>query len=101
MVLFPSGNKLLPSDKYLMTDRQTNDYSWEMNLTIRSLEKADFVGYICSSENALGKAEGAVRLQGKYYCCYYYYYYYRVFFFSLFAIELAQKFLRKGCKFIT
>ncbi|XP_001599961.2 lachesin [Nasonia vitripennis] len=57
------GDKLLPSEKYLMTERQTNDYSWEMNLTIRSLKKDDFLGYICTSENALGKAEGAVRLQ--------------------------------------
>ncbi|XP_058799742.1 lachesin-like isoform X2 [Phymastichus coffea] len=57
------NNKLLPSDKYAMSERQTNDYSWEMNLTIRSLTKDDFVGYVCTSENALGKAEGAVRLQ--------------------------------------
>ena len=59
-----AGEKLLPSEKYLMSERQTNDYSWEMNLTIRSIERADFVGYICAAENALGRAEGAVRLQG-------------------------------------
>lgn len=35
-----------------------------MNLTIRNLEKRDFGGYTCSSSNALGKAEGTVRLQG-------------------------------------
>ncbi|XP_014212388.1 lachesin-like [Copidosoma floridanum] len=57
------GDKLLPNDKYAMAERQLNDYSWEMNLTIRALEPADFVSYICSSENALGRAEGAVRLQ--------------------------------------
>lgn len=41
-----------------------NDYSLVMNLTIRSLEKKDFGGYICKSSNALGKAEGTVRLRG-------------------------------------
>ncbi|CAB0040433.1 unnamed protein product [Trichogramma brassicae] len=55
--------KLLPNDKYSMSEAPINHYSWEMNLTIRSLDKGDFVGYVCSSENALGKAEGAVRLQ--------------------------------------
>nr|CAD7200346.1 unnamed protein product [Timema douglasi] len=34
-----------------------------MNLTIRNLERRDFGGYLCSSVNALGKVEGAVRLQ--------------------------------------
>ncbi|XP_014238305.1 lachesin-like [Trichogramma pretiosum] len=57
------GEKLLPNDKYSMSEAPINHYSWEMNLTIRSLDKGDFVGYVCSSENALGKAEGAVRLQ--------------------------------------
>ena len=47
-----------------MSEAPITDYSWEMNLTIRSLDKNDFVRYICSSENALGKAEGDVRLQG-------------------------------------
>ena len=64
IVVFPTGEKLLPSEKYSMTEAPINDYSWEMNLTIRSLDKNDFVRYICSSENALGKAEGDVRLQG-------------------------------------
>lgn len=35
-----------------------------MNLTIRNLDKKDFGGYVCTSSNALGKAEGVVRLQG-------------------------------------
>lgn len=42
-----------------------NDYSLLLNLTIRNLEKRDFGGYVCSSVNALGKAEGSIRLQGK------------------------------------
>lgn len=49
-----------------MTETALTDYSLLMNLTIRSLEKKDFGGYICTSSNAMGKAEGAVRLQGKF-----------------------------------
>jgi len=58
------GEKLLPSDKYVMTEYQLNEYSWQMNLTVNSLEKRDFGGYVCSSVNALGKYDGVVRLQG-------------------------------------
>ncbi|XP_072749776.1 lachesin [Anoplolepis gracilipes] len=57
------GEKLLPSDKYSMSEYALNDYSRQMNLTVNSLEKRDFGGYVCSSVNALGKAEGSVRLQ--------------------------------------
>ena len=61
---FVTGEKLLPSDKYTMTEHALSDYSWQMNLTVHNLEKKDFGGYICSSVNALGRAEGLVRLQG-------------------------------------
>lgn len=56
--------KLIPNEKYAMEETKLNDYSLLMNLTIRNLEKKDFGGYICTSSNALGKAEGVVRLQG-------------------------------------
>lgn len=58
------GEKLIPSDKYAMEEITLNDYSFLMNLTIKNLEKKDFGGYVCTSSNALGKAEGVVRLQG-------------------------------------
>lgn len=61
---FYLGEKLLPSDKYVMTEHPLNEYSWQMNLTVNSLEKRDFGGYVCSSVNALGKYDGVVRLQG-------------------------------------
>jgi len=61
---FYLGEKLLPSDKYVMTEQPLNEYSWQMNLTVNSLEKRDFGGYVCSSVNALGKYDGVVRLQG-------------------------------------
>ncbi|KAF7998367.1 hypothetical protein HCN44_009765 [Aphidius gifuensis] len=59
-----NGDKLLPGPKYIMTEFQQNDYSWQMNLTVINLEKKkDFGGYVCASVNALGKAEAVVRLQ--------------------------------------
>jgi len=35
-----------------------------MDLTITILEPKDFGGYLCIAKNALGKAEGSIRLQG-------------------------------------
>lgn len=65
-VLLFSGEKLMPNSKYSMEVIQLNDYSLLLNLTIRNLEKRDFGGYNCTSVNALGKAEGSIRLQGKF-----------------------------------
>lgn len=48
-----------------MTEHALNGYSLQMNLTVNSLEKKDLGEYVCSSVNALGKADGVVRLQGK------------------------------------
>ncbi|XP_076665974.1 dpr-interacting protein lambda [Andrena cerasifolii] len=58
-----TGEKLLPSDKYAMSEYPLNDYSWQMNLTVNSLKKRDFGEYVCSSANALGKTDGVVSLQ--------------------------------------
>ncbi|XP_046602597.1 lachesin-like isoform X2 [Neodiprion lecontei] len=58
-----TGEKLLPNEKYKMEEASVNDYSWQMNLTIRSLEQRDLGSYVCSAANALGNAEGVVRLQ--------------------------------------
>ncbi|XP_043277287.1 lachesin-like [Venturia canescens] len=57
------GDRLLPSDKYTMTEFSLSEYSWQMNLTIHNLERVDFGGYACSAVNALGNAENVVRLQ--------------------------------------
>nr|CAD7256173.1 unnamed protein product [Timema shepardi] len=50
-----AGEKLIDNDKYSIEEILLNEYSLLMNLTIRNLERRDFV--------ALGKVEGAVRLQ--------------------------------------
>ncbi|XP_012271975.1 lachesin [Orussus abietinus] len=58
-----TGTKLLHSDVYSMAEAALSEYSWVMNLTVKRIEKHDFGGYICSSVNALGRAEGSVHLQ--------------------------------------
>jgi len=60
-----SGEKLMESAKYEISEVQINDYSWHMNLKILNVQKHDFGSYVCASVNALGKVEGDVRLQGK------------------------------------
>lgn len=35
-----------------------------MNLTVKNLHKSDFAPYSCLSENALGKSDARIRLQG-------------------------------------
>lgn len=57
--------KLYHGEKYLVTESMINSFTWQMNLTVKNLHKNDFVPYICSSENALGKSDARIRLQGK------------------------------------
>ncbi|PSN54752.1 hypothetical protein C0J52_20212 [Blattella germanica] len=58
-----TGEKLLESGKYEISELPLNDYSLHMNLRILNVQKHDFGGYVCASVNALGKVEGGVRLQ--------------------------------------
>ncbi|XP_031826268.1 dpr-interacting protein lambda [Nomia melanderi] len=58
-----ADEKLLPSDKYVMSDHALNDYTRQMSLTVNSLEKKDLGEYVCSSENALGKDQFVIRVQ--------------------------------------
>ncbi|XP_050065335.1 lachesin-like [Aphis gossypii] len=57
------GGDLMPNAKYKMSETPINEYSLQMDLTITSLEPKDFGGYLCIAKNALGKAEGTIRLQ--------------------------------------
>lgn len=63
--LFFSGEKLLRGDKYAMSEIAISEYAYQLNMTIRRLEKSDFGSYMCSSENTFGKADGVVRLRGQ------------------------------------
>lgn len=59
------GIKLYEGQKYIITEGEINSYTWQMNMTIKNLQKGDFGAYICTSINALGKNDARIRLQGK------------------------------------
>ena len=61
----PPDSKLYHGEKYLVTESMINTFTWQMNLTVRNLHKSDFGQYVCMSENALGKSDARIRLQGK------------------------------------
>ncbi|KYM91883.1 Lachesin [Atta colombica] len=58
-----NGVKLLESEKHDISEIILNDYAYQLNLTVKRLDKSDFGTYTCSAENAFGKAEGSIRLQ--------------------------------------
>ncbi|XP_011692202.1 PREDICTED: lachesin-like isoform X2 [Wasmannia auropunctata] len=58
-----NGVKLLQNEKYDISEVTINDYAYQLNLTVRHLDKSDFGTYTCSAENAFGKTEGSIRLQ--------------------------------------
>lgn len=60
-----SEEKILPSDKYKITEVPINEYTKMMELTILTLRKDDFGSYTCISDNALGIAEAKIGVQGK------------------------------------
>lgn len=59
-----SGTKLLEDEKHDISEVTINDYAYQLNLTVRRLDQSDFGTYTCSAENAFGKTEGSIRLQG-------------------------------------
>jgi len=56
--------KLLAGEKHDISEITINDYAYQLNLTVKRLDKFDFGTYSCSAENAFGKTEGSIRLQG-------------------------------------
>ncbi|XP_058816389.1 protein FAM98B-like [Topomyia yanbarensis] len=57
------GIKLYEGEKYVVTEEKLNAFTWQLNLTVKNLQKTDFGAYACSSINALGKADARIRLQ--------------------------------------
>ncbi|VEN59595.1 unnamed protein product [Callosobruchus maculatus] len=58
------GAVLLASKKH-GTEFAENGYRTHMRLTVRRLAETDFGNYRCVAKNALGEAEGSIRLYGK------------------------------------
>ncbi|XP_028049461.2 lachesin isoform X2 [Monomorium pharaonis] len=58
-----NGVKILEGEKHDTSEVAINDYAYQLNLTVRRLDKSDFGAYTCSAENAFGKTEGSIRLQ--------------------------------------
>ncbi|XP_032673685.1 lachesin-like isoform X2 [Odontomachus brunneus] len=58
-----NGIKLLEDEKHDISEVTINDYAYQLNLTVRRLDRSDFGTYTCSAENAYGKADGTIRLQ--------------------------------------
>lgn len=61
----PGSLKLHDGSKYTISEMPINMYTWQLNLTIKSLQKTDFGTYTCTSVNALGKQDARIRLRGK------------------------------------
>lgn len=55
--------KILEGEKHGISEATINDYAYQLNLTVKRLDKSDFGTYTCSAENAFGKTEGSIRLQ--------------------------------------
>lgn len=63
-----AGNvKLHDGPKYIISEALLNAYTWQMNLTIRNLQKHDFGSYVCNSVNAMGKQDDRIRINGNFF----------------------------------
>lgn len=60
---------IMPNPKIYITETMVNEYTTEMDLFIKSLEKRDFGEYTCVTENTIGRAEGKIRLSGRFISC--------------------------------
>lgn len=63
--IFPD-EPIMPNQKIYITETMINEYTTEMDLFIKALEKRDFGEYTCVSENTIGRAEGKIRLSGRF-----------------------------------
>ncbi|XP_074095102.1 lachesin isoform X3 [Cotesia typhae] len=57
-----TGEMIITNHKYTMSEERMSDYSVQMRLIIRNLQKTDLGGYKCISKNSIGEAESNIRL---------------------------------------
>ncbi|XP_044599615.1 lachesin-like isoform X2 [Cotesia glomerata] len=57
-----TGEMIITNHKYTMSEERMSDYSIQMRLIIRNLQKTDLGGYKCISKNSIGEAESNIRL---------------------------------------
>ncbi|XP_057323145.1 lachesin-like isoform X2 [Microplitis mediator] len=57
-----TGEMIITNHKYTMSEERMSDYSVQMRLIIRNLQKSDLGGYKCISKNSIGEAESNIRL---------------------------------------
>ena len=55
----------LCSDKYMVMEERTSEYSTRMQLQIRDFQASDVGVYTCISTNSLGKSDGTIRFYGE------------------------------------
>ena len=56
---------IIISDKYMVMEERTSEYSTRMQLQIRDFQATDVGVYTCISTNSLGKSDGTIRFYGE------------------------------------
>jgi hypothetical protein len=51
-------------ERHMVSETAVNDYTFQVNLTIRRIRSSDFNIYTCLTENTFGKTNADIRLRG-------------------------------------
>ncbi|XP_001603390.2 lachesin isoform X1 [Nasonia vitripennis] len=58
-----TGLKIGSSERHSVTESAINDYTHQVNLTIRRVRASDWTAYTCLTENSFGTASASIRLR--------------------------------------
>lgn len=56
---------IIGNEKFRMDDEPLSHYGVRMRLHIRKIERRDYTGYKCISQNSMGSTEGTIHIHGK------------------------------------
>ncbi|XP_011494357.1 PREDICTED: lachesin-like [Ceratosolen solmsi marchali] len=59
-----NGQKIGFDEKYIISETAVDDYTFQINLTIRGVRPSDFNIYTCLTENPFGKTNAVIKLRG-------------------------------------